>query len=63
MLLLVTDTHPLGFPGTEEETKYLQERLQQGYDLVGVLVAGLTFVYYWRIYNGATNPVVTKESP
>ena len=54
MLLLVTDTYTLGFPGTAAETQYLQERLQHGYDLVAVLAAGLTFIYYWKTYNAAT---------
>lgn len=61
MVSLCVDTHPLGFPGSGEEQPYLQDRLQHGYDLVAVLAAGLTFLYYWKVYDGSTTPRVDRS--
>ncbi len=57
MLYLEADAYPLGFPGTEAETTYLQDRIRHGWDLVSILAAGITYRYYWRKYDGSTNPV------
>ena len=56
MLHLVTDTFSLGFPGTAEESAYLEERIQHGWDLITILATGLAFAYYWKSYDGSPTP-------
>jgi len=58
MLHLEADTYPLGFPGTEAETVYLQDRIQHGWDLVSILAAGITYRYYWTKSDASLEPVM-----
>ena len=53
MLHLATDAFPLGFPGSEDESVYLKERIQHGWDLITILATGLEFTYYWKSYDGS----------
>ncbi len=56
MLHLDADSHPLGFPGTDAEMQYLATRIQQGWDLVAVLAAGITYRYYWKKFSYDADP-------
>lgn len=62
MLCLEADAHPLGFPGTDAEAVYLQDRIRHGWDLVAILAAGITYRYYWKRFDAVPGPWVARSA-